>query len=246
MCTAASSRYALASRSGSQVSPHADLLRDSSLLFSGLDIADLEALLALANQRSCKARKIVCRKGEPGHELFIVLTGKLKVCTTSTFGKEAILGLIEDGEIFGEMALIDGQERSANVIAVQDTQLLVILRKDFLPFLETHPKACMGLLMAMTQRLRKMDVLVEDLRFLDLKDRLAKTLARLAREHGRTEAGGGIRIDFKISQEELGSLVGATRENVNKLIRVWVEEGVLETSQSRLIVRQPDRLCPQS
>ena len=144
------------------------------------------------------------------------------------------------------MALIDGQERSANVIAVQDTQLLVILRKDFLPFLETHPKACMGLLMAMTQRLRKMDVLVEDLRFLDLKDRLAKTLARLAREHGRTEAGGGIRIDFKISQEELGSLVGATRENVNKLIRVWVEEGVLETSQSRLIVRQPDRLCPQS
>jgi CRP-like cAMP-binding protein len=67
-------------------------------------------------------------------------------------------------------------------------------------------------------------------------------LGQLAQEHGRKEAGGGVRIDFKISQEELGSLVGATRENVNKLIRAWVEDGVLETSQSTLIIRQPDRL----
>jgi CRP-like cAMP-binding protein len=101
------------------------------------------------------------------------------------------------------------------------------------------------LLVAFTQRLRKMDVLIEDLRFLDLKDRLAKTLYRLAQEHGRTVVGGGLRIDFKISQEELGSLVGATRENVNKLIRAWVEAGVLETSQSTLIIRQPAGLLAQ-
>jgi len=244
MCAVvAATQNAFTPRATAKAIVNVEGLRDSSLLLSGLDIEDLRALLALASQRSCKARKVVCQKGEPGHELLIVLSGKLKVCASSAFGKEAILGLIEDGEIFGEMALIDGQERSANVIAVEDTQLLVIHRKDFLPFIEAHPKACMGLLMAMTQRLRKMDVLIEDLRFLDLKDRLAKTLRQLAQEYGRTVVGGGVRIDFKISQEELGSLVGATRENVNKQIRAWVDEGVLETSQSTLIIRQMDRLC---
>jgi CRP/FNR family cyclic AMP-dependent transcriptional regulator len=242
MCTVASTQYALAPQTDASISLYAEMLGDSSLLLSGLDTAELQALLILASRRPVKARKVVCQKGEPGHELFIVLSGKLKICTFSEDGKEAILGLIEDGEIFGEMALIDGQARSADVIALEDTHLLVIHRKDFLPFLETHPKACMGLLMAMTQRLRKMDALIEDSRFLDLKDRLAKALGQLAQEHGRKEAGGGVRIDFKISQEELGSLVGATRENVNKLIRAWVEDGVLETSQSTLIIRQPDRL----
>jgi len=81
----------------------------------------------------------------------------------------------------------------------------------------------MGLLMAMTQRLRKMDALIEDSRFLDLKDRLAITLGQFAQEHGRTVAGGGVRIDFKISQEELGSLVGATRENVALYEIEWVQ-----------------------
>jgi CRP/FNR family transcriptional regulator, cyclic AMP receptor protein len=222
-----------------------EALSDNSLLLSGLEPSDLNDLLALAVHRPVKARRLVCRKGDPGHELFIVLSGKLKVCTTSGDGKEAILGLIESSEVFGEMALIDGQVRSANVTAVEDSRLLVIHRKDFLPFLEAHPKACMGLLMALSQRLRKMDALVEDLRFLDLKARLAKTLHRLAQEYGRTMAGGGIRIDFRISQEELGSLVGATRENVNKLIRAWVDEGVLETSQSTVILRRPDRLLGQ-
>jgi CRP/FNR family cyclic AMP-dependent transcriptional regulator len=245
MCATALPLSARLTPSGELISHYADMLADSSQLLSGLNAAELEALLALATPRLVKARKRVCRKDEPGHELFIVLSGKLKVCTSSGDGKEAILALLEDGEVFGEMALIDGQQRSADVIAVKDSQLLVIHRKDFVPFLEAHPRACMGLLVAFTQRLRKMDVLIEDLRFLDLKDRLAKTLYRLAQEHGRTVVGGGLRIDFKISQEELGSLVGATRENVNKLIRAWVEAGVLETSQSTLIIRQPAGLLAQ-
>jgi len=209
MCTVASTKYALAPQTDASISLYADMLGESSLLLSGLDTVELQALLILARRRPVKARKVVCKKGEPGHELFIVLSGNLIICIS---------------------------------IALEDTHLLVIHRNDFLSFLEAHPKACMGLLMAMTQRLRKMDALIEDSRFLDLKDRLAKTLGQLTQEHGRTVAGGGVRIDFKISQEELGSLVGATRENVNKLIWALVEDGVLETSQSTLIIRQPNRL----
>ncbi len=143
MCTVASTKYALAPQTDASISLYADMLGESSLLLSGLDTVELQALLILARRRPVKARKVVCKKGEPGHELFIVLSGNLIICIS---------------------------------IALEDTHLLVIHRNDFLSFLEAHPKACMGLLMAMTQRLRKMDALIEDSRFLDLKDRLAITL----------------------------------------------------------------------
>lgn len=220
----------------------AEMLADYSELFSQLDVVDLQELLDLSTRRQIKARKQVCRKGALGDELYIVLTGKLKVCISSGEGREAILGYLEEGEILGEMALIDGCERSADVVAVHDTELLVIHRLDFLPFLEARPRACMSMMKALSRRLRKTDAMVEDMRFLDLRSRLAKALHQLAQEHGRTVVGGGIRIDLKISQEELGGLVGATRENVNKYIRSWVEEGVLETAQSTIIIRRPEQL----
>lgn len=207
-----------------------------------LDPHDLESLLRTGNPRNVKARAALCGRGELGHELFVVLDGRLKVRTTSGEGKEVILSYIEDGEIVGEMALIDGHPRSADLVAVQDTTLLAIGYDAFKSFIESCPKAGLGIMQALTQRLRRADSLVEDARFLDLKARLAKTLYQLSQDHGRTVAGGGIRIDFKISQEELGHLVGATRENVNKLVRVWVDEGVLETRQSTVIVRRPNDL----
>jgi CRP-like cAMP-binding protein len=219
----------------------AELLRESSALFSALDESTLDVLLRLATPRFIKARQTVCRKGEQGDEVFIIVHGKLKVSSTSDDGREAILAILEDGDVSGEMSIIDGHPRSANVIAVQDTETLVIHRRQFLPFLETHPKAAIALLGALIHRLRGTDALVEDMHFLDIRTRLAKTLVRLALDHGRTTAGGGIRIDLKLSQEDLGNLVGATRESINKQMRVWVEEGILEVSQTNIVVRRlPD------
>ncbi len=216
----------------------AELLRESSALFAALDAPTLDALLALATPRQVKARQTVCHKGELGDEMYIILHGKLKVCTSSDDGREAILAILEDGDVSGEMSIIDGHPRSADVVAVQDTDILVIHRRQFLPFLENHPKASIALLVALIQRLRGTDALVEDMHFLDIRTRLAKTLGRLAHDHGRTTAGGGIRIDLKLSQEDLGNLVGATRESVNKQMRAWVEEGILEVSQTNIVVRK--------
>lgn len=220
----------------------AELLRESSALFAALDNATLDALLGLAAPRHIKARQTVCRKGEHGDELFIILRGKLKVCTASDDGREAILAILEDGDVSGEMSIIDGHPRSADVVAVQDTDMLVIHRRQFLPFLEAHPNATIALLTALIQRLRGTDALVEDMHFLDIRTRLAKTLIRLARDHGRTTAGGGVRIDLKLSQEDLGNLVGATRESINKQMRAWVEEGILEVGQTSIIVRRSPEL----
>ena len=214
-----------------------ELLVETSILFADLERAAIDELLGLASPRSVKARQTVCRKGEQGDELFIITQGKLKVCSSSDDGREAILAILEDGDVFGEMPIIDGHARSADVAAVQDTEMLVIHRRQFMPFLETHPSVCIGLLTALIQRLRGTDALVEDMHFLDIRTRLAKTLSRLALNHGRTTAGGGIRIDLKLSQEDLGNLVGATRESINKQLRVWVDEGILELSQSNVVVR---------
>jgi CRP-like cAMP-binding protein len=220
----------------------AELLRESSALFAALDDITLDALLKLATPRHVKARQTVCHKGEQGDEMYIIMHGKLKVSSSSDDGREAILAILEDGDVSGEMSIIDGHPRSANVVAVQDTDVLVIHRRQFLPFLEAHPKAALALLTALIQRLRGTDALVEDMHFLDIRTRLAKTLNRLAQDHGRTTAGGGIRIDLKLSQEDLGNLVGATRESINKQMRAWVEEGILEVSQTNIVVRKLEEL----
>ena len=215
-----------------------ELLADSVRLFAGLDDAALDVLLALSRQTTVKAREIVCRKGEPGDALFIVISGKLKVTTQSEDGRELILAILEDGETFSEMSLLDGHPRCASVTAVQDSQLLIIKRQDFLTYLEQHPKVSIALLVILSTRLREMDNLMGDMRFLDIRSRLAKTLARLALQHGRTAGSGSIRIDLKLSHEDLGNLICATRESVNKQLKQWEGEGVLELSQSSFVIHR--------
>lgn len=217
---------------------HRALLAESVRLFAGLDDGELDALLALSKPVTVKARSEVCRKGEPGDALYIVITGKLKVGAQSEDGREAILAILEDGETFGEMSLLDGRSRSANVVAVQDSELLVIQRRDFLQYLEHHPKVSISLLGMLCERLRLMDGLMEDMRFLDIRSRLAKALSRLALQHGRTMGNGSIRIDLKLSQEDLGSLICATRESVNKHLKAWEDEGVLNVSQNSFVIHR--------
>lgn len=217
---------------------HRVLLAESVPLFAGLASRELDALLALSRPVFVKARAEVCRKGEPGDALYVVVSGKLKVAVLSEDGREAILAILEDSETFGEMSLLDERPRSASVIAVQDSELLVIQRQDFIAYLERHPKVAISLIGILCQRLRLMDDLMEDMRFLDIRSRLAKTLARLAMQHGRTTEGGGIRIDLKLSQENLGSMICATREMVNKHLKDWEKEGVMSVAQNSFVIHR--------
>lgn len=215
------------------IDPHQrEWLADSVRLFEGLDKASLDTLLALSCRFTARARGLVCRQGEPGEALYIVMSGKLKVTTQSEDGREVILAILEDGDTFGEMSLLDGRPRSASVSTVQESELLVIKRHDFLSCLERHPKVSIALLVILSSRLRDIDAMVEDMRFLDIRSRLAKTLLRLAQQHGRTTPGGGVRLDLNLSQEDLGNLIGATRESVNKQLRSWEEDGVLGLCQN--------------
>ena len=143
------------------------------------------------------------------------------------------------------MALLDGEPRSATVTTMEKCVFLVIWRRDFLPFLERNPQASLKLLAALSKRLRATNDMVGGLSFLNLPARLARILINLGQQYGKLTAEG-IAIGIKLSQEELGNLVGVSRESVNRQIRLWVEMGVLDYTHGNIILKNSDVLFRES
>ncbi|MBI5329482.1 MAG: Crp/Fnr family transcriptional regulator [Betaproteobacteria bacterium] len=217
------------------------ILRMQGTLFASLGEEEIAAILALAQSVHYPARKVIFREGEPGDHLLVVLEGRVKVSLTSAEGKEAILSLMGPGEALGEVALLDGESRSATVTAMEDCSCLVIWRRDFLPMLEKYPQLALKLLEAMAHRLRSASDLVGSLSFLHLPARLARILINLGQHYGRVMSEG-IQINLKLSQEELGNLAGVSRESVNRQLRAWEEEGVIDVKHGVLTLKKSDVL----
>lgn len=206
-------------------------------LFSGLPPDAIEQLAANLRRLSCARGQVVFHQGDPGTSLYIIERGLVKIGLVSPEGREVILALLGPGDFFGELALLDGEPRSADAVAREPTALLVLRRDDVLAFLERHPPAAAQLLKALSQRLRRTDQLVQDAAFLDVPGRLARALLYLAEsEVGRT-------VPF--TQTELASMVGATRESVNKWLRFYQQRGFVRSEAGRLTVLRPDELRRQ-
>ncbi len=213
----------------------------SHALFQQLGEEEIARLVAYARVERVKAGTTIFLKDSPGHGMMAVLAGEVKISVPSADGKEAVLNLIGPGEVFGEIALLDGQPRTADATATVDCELLVLERRDFIPFLERHPEVCIRLMEILCARLRRTSEQVEDMLFLDLPSRLAKMLLRLARERGRTMAEGLV-VDLRLSQRELGNMTGATRESINKQLRQWQNAGWLKLERTTLTLLAPRRL----
>lgn len=211
-------------------------------LFRHLREDELTALLARARIEQFKANAVIFRQGTPGQGLVAVLAGLVKITSQSPAGKEIVLSVISPGEVFGEMALLDGKPRSADATSITACQLLVIDRRDFVPFLEARPGVCMRMLAILCERLRATSGQVQDLLFLDLRAHLAKTLLRLAEAHGRPIEAGR-EISLKLSQRELGNLVGASRESINKQLGEWQAANLVAIKTGRVIIRDPAALA---
>jgi CRP/FNR family cyclic AMP-dependent transcriptional regulator len=216
---------------------HQALLRAISL-FEGLSEEDLAKIGALAQVRSYAPRAVVVTQGEPALALFAIVRGRLKVASCGPDGRDTVLGIMDEHEVFGEVALIDGGTRSATCTAVEPCELLVIERALFLKLLETSPSISVKLLYVLAQRLRRLSQRSEDAAFLDVPTRLARTLLDLAVRFGeRTRPPStSIRITLKLSQQELGDLVGATRESVNKHLSDWTRQGFLQLQGGRMVI----------
>jgi|UniRef100_Q07HN5 CRP-like cAMP-binding protein len=205
-------------------------------LFQALGPEVCEQLAAHAKIKDVPRGTTIFMKGAAGTCLFAVCRGVVLVTNTSSDGKSLFLNEIKEGEIFGEIALLDGQPRTADAAAFTDCSLIVIERRDFLPLLRSNPDVMLKLVEILCSRLRRTTEQVEDLMFMDLRGRLAKTLLRLSQS-----AGDDRTLD--ISQNELSQMVGLSREMINKQLQVWVREGYLKIERRRLIILQPQALA---
>lgn len=210
-------------------------------LFSGLSPDKTEVLEAAAQRRSFKRGEVIFHKGDPGTTLFLITQGQVKVVLPSDSGDEAILAVLDEGDFFGELSLIDEQPRSATVVATEPTDTLLLHREDFLKFLNANPEQSIVLLRALCRRLRQTDEVVEDAVFLDVPGRLAKKLLELAEDYGRRTSTGTV-IGLRLTQHELATMVGATRESVNKHLRSYRARGIIEMDHQRILILRPEEL----
>lgn len=206
-------------------------LFEGHALFGKLPPADLDALLLHARVERFAGGRTIFSKGSPGRSMMAILKGSVRISTASPAGPDIVLTILSPGEVFGEIALLDGADRTADARAITDCELLVLDHRDFVPFLERRADLCILLLKLLCQRLRQTDQQVEEAMFGRLDGRIAMTLVRLA--HG-APAGPKGEIALRITQQELAGMVGAARESVNKQLHVWQKEGMLRLGK-RLI-----------
>jgi CRP/FNR family transcriptional regulator, cyclic AMP receptor protein len=214
-------------------------LFEGHALFGKLPPADLDALLLHARAERHAAGRVIFTKGSPGRSMMAILSGSVRISTPSPAGPDIVLTILPAGEVFGEIALLDGADRTADATAVTDCELLVLDHRDFVPFLERRADLCILLLKLLCQRLRQTDLQFEEAMFGRLGGRIAMTLVRLA--HGAPPGDGG-GVMLRITQQELAGMVGAARESVNKQLHVWQKEGVLRLGKRLIEIDDIDAL----
>ncbi|MEI7638817.1 MAG: Crp/Fnr family transcriptional regulator [Syntrophus sp. (in: bacteria)] len=210
-------------------------------LFSSLNHEDIEIIAALLRRRSIKKGDVIFQKGDEGTALYAILSGRIKIIVTRPAGDKITVAILNDGDIFGEMALLDGMPRSADAVALEETQLAVLDRNDFLAFLAQHEHAVLAILRTLSLRLRKTDDFLSEICFLSLSARLAKRLLELA----KGESGGGndvSSLSMRMTQNELSNLLGVSRESVNKELKTLRDKGIVSTERSKIIILDQERL----
>ena len=207
-------------------------------LFGKLEPELLSRLCNYATSRKIKRGAVIISRGDPGTCLFMVASGTVKISVQSMNGKDAVFNLISAGGIFGEIALLDGQPRTADAIAVTSCELLVIERRDFIALVHSNPDTALRIIEVLCERLRHTTNQVEDLMFLDLERRLAKTILRLSEPVTLAPLGRKVTI----TQREIGQIIGMSRESTNKQLRAWQDRKWLKIERGGITVLKPDAL----
>ncbi|MFQ6044934.1 MAG: Crp/Fnr family transcriptional regulator [Gemmatimonadales bacterium] len=201
-------------------------------LFAHLDPRELREIGAAAREKSYPKNSVILFEDDPGDALYVVLKGQVKVVLIGEDGREVILSILKQGDFFGEMALIDDQPRSAHVIAMEDSDLLVLHRDEFRKCLEETPRIALGLLQALSRRLRRADDKIGGLVLLDVNGRVARLLLELADEHD------GVQIPRKVTHHTIAQMIGSSRETVSRTIRDLGERGLIEVSRKTIVIRE--------
>jgi CRP/FNR family transcriptional regulator/CRP/FNR family cyclic AMP-dependent transcriptional regulator len=210
-------------------------------LFAGLSEADIRELMTVARRRTFRSGEVIFHRDDPGQVLYIIKEGKVKISLISPDGQEISLVVFGKGECFGEFAILDGLPRSADAVTLERAECYTLQRSDFHKAIMKNPQIAIQVMEALTRRLRTTDDMVEDLIFLDVYGRVAKKLLELADMHG-TKLDDGIRIEVRLTQQELASMVGASRESVNKVLGYFTDKHYISTDKHRITLHRMTEL----
>ncbi|SED70994.1 Crp/Fnr family transcriptional regulator [Bradyrhizobium sp. 41S5] len=202
-------------------------------MFADLGADELARLAGLCHTQQLAAGEVLFQKGDPGDALFGVRRGQMRIETGASDGSRLTLNFMGSGDLFGEVAVLDGQERTADATAGEPTELFVLRREDFLGFLEREPKVAVRLIELLCQRIRWQSERMEESVLQPLPVRLARRLCALAEDFGS---------EVHISQEQLGIFVGAARESVNRQLQTWRKDGIVDLQRGRIMLHNMTKL----
>ncbi len=216
-------------------------LLSTHFLFRDLAPEEIERIAKIGGNKKLAANETLFLKGDPGSALYGVLSGRVRISSSSPDGKEVIISILEPGGVFGEIALLDGMPRTADASALEPVELFMIHRREFLEFLKGHPTLTTHLLKMVCSYVRSSNEFVEDFIFLGLSKRLAKRLLSLRLFYGEhlTETEPK---ELKISQVELGQIMGTSREAINRQLQEWRKEGWIKLGKGRINILDPEAL----
>ena len=213
---------------------------EHNFLFRGLPDRTIDSMARLAHRQRFEKGALIFARGDRGDALYGIASGQVRIFTSDQYGHEVILNVLGPGEAFGEIALLDGLERTAGALAVQPSLLVVIPRPEFLAHLRHDSEMSRHMMKLLCERLRWVGDRVEELAFLTGPARVAKRIVGLAETFGRPVEGGD--IELVISQAELGQFLGISRQVVNQYLGNWSEQGWVTSRRGRIIVRDLESL----
>ncbi|HLY54346.1 MAG TPA: Crp/Fnr family transcriptional regulator [Stellaceae bacterium] len=213
-----------------------------SWLLQQLTPEQLDELATRSVTQRYPANGTIFERGDPGNSVMAVVTGRVNITVTSAEGRELVLNVMRPLDVFGEIAVLDGKERTASATALVATELLIVRARDLLPLIKQNPDVSFRLIELLCGRLRATSRQVEEMQFHGLETRLARCVLQLAASDG-VATPRGRRINVKLSQSEIARLVGASRENVNRQLAEWQREGWISRDGRFLVLHAEEELA---
>jgi len=202
-------------------------------IFADLHEQTLDKIFSVGLKKTFQKESIILHEEEAGSAFFVIIKGKVKVSRSGNDEKEVILSILAESDFFGEMALLDGQNRSANVIAIEETELFIIQRNDFLNLLKNHAEISIALLQELTKRLRTADAKIKSLSLKDAEGKVATVILQLADDIGKIKQGI-VELDKLPLQQDLANMAGTSRETISRTLHTFAKKGLIELDGSKL------------
>jgi CRP-like cAMP-binding protein len=202
-------------------------------IFSELEEETIEKIAQVGVRKSYSKENVILMEEEAGSALFVIISGKVKISRTSNDGREVILSILSEADFFGEMAILDGLTRSATVISIEESELYIIQRSQFLDLLKAHPEISISLLQELTQRLRTADMKIKALTLKDAEGKVATVILQIADDYGKIKQGM-VEIEKLPLQQDLANMAGTSRETISRTLHSFAKKNLVEIEGTKL------------